>query len=65
MRPLAYGVEGYVLEPLVSGDARLGVMPAGTPIVERVPLELEPSGAIKGSGRRTSEFFGVIRPQQR
>lgn len=49
---LACGVKGYVLEPLVSDDARLGMMPAGTPVVERVPLELEPSGAIKASSPR-------------
>jgi site-specific DNA recombinase len=45
-------VEGYVLEPLVADDARLCVMPAGTPVVERVPLELETTvGSIKGSRR--------------
>jgi DNA invertase Pin-like site-specific DNA recombinase len=48
---LAFGVKGYVLEPLVADDARLGVMPAGTPVLERVPLELEPSGSIKASSR--------------
>ena len=30
----------YVLEPLVGEDARLGTMPAGTPVVTRSPLSL-------------------------
>src|SRR5688572_7145949 len=32
----------YVLEPRVNEAARLGTMPAGTPIVSRSPLSLEP-----------------------
>jgi len=30
----------YVLEPVVSEAARLGTMPAGTPVVRRSPLQL-------------------------
>jgi hypothetical protein len=37
---LALGVKGYVVEPRVAEDARLGTMPAGTPVVSREPLSL-------------------------
>jgi Recombinase/Recombinase zinc beta ribbon domain len=37
---LGLGVPGYVIEPRVAEDARLGVMPAGTPVLSREPLSL-------------------------
>jgi DNA invertase Pin-like site-specific DNA recombinase len=48
---LAFVDGGYVIEPLVADDALLGTMPAGTPVVERVPLELVGSANNKRSGR--------------
>jgi Recombinase zinc beta ribbon domain len=38
---LGLGVKGYVVEPRVAEDARLGTLPAGTPVVSREPLSLE------------------------
>jgi|SoiMetStandDraft_2_1073263.scaffolds.fasta_scaffold415117_1 hypothetical protein len=47
-------------EALVADDARLGMMPAGTPVVERVPLELEASGSIRASSRSTFDCAALL-----
>jgi site-specific DNA recombinase len=37
---LGLGVKDYVIEPSVAEEARLGTLPAGTPVVSREPLSL-------------------------
>ena len=44
----------YVLEPLVSQDARLGTMPAGTPVVTRSPLSLAQDNSRPSRPARSS-----------
>jgi site-specific DNA recombinase len=55
----------YVLEPRVSEDARLGALPAGTPVVKREPLALR-KGGCKGTGSPGGTAGGrAVRPTRR
>ena len=45
----------YVLEPQVAEDARLGTLPAGTPVVTRSPLSLaQDNSRLSRQGRRNN-----------
>jgi site-specific DNA recombinase len=65
---LGLSVKGYVVEPRVAEEARLGTMPAGTPVVTRSPLSLaqdnsRPSrpGRNNRSGSRRGTAGGTAR----
>jgi hypothetical protein len=59
---LALGVKGYVVEPRVAEEARLGSMPAGTPLVSREPLSLAQDNSRpspRGRNNRSGSLRGT------